>query len=96
MGKAKVGMKINDWSLNLEDPYYEEHPEEILPESIQAIEQTSPGCYVNIVTPGTYGDPREQFITQLKQSVDTLELAVKDIRFIDECGCGGYVTRVFR
>lgn len=96
MGKSMIGMKLNDWSLNLEDPYYEEHPEEILPESMKAIEQTSTGCYVNIVTPGLYGDPREQFIAQLQKQIASQQIAVKEVRFIDECGCGGFVTRVFR
>lgn len=94
MGKIK--MKLNNWSLNLEDPYYEQHEDEILTESIKAIEQTSAGCYVNIVTPGTFGDPQQTFIDELKHQVEKRGIDVQNIVYVDECGCGGFVTRVYR
>jgi hypothetical protein len=89
-------MKDRDWSLNLEDTFYENNPEEIIKESVEAIQQTSEGCYVNLVTPGKCGDPRDGFIAQLGDRLRIEGLAVKAIQFVDQCGCGGYVTRVFR
>jgi len=88
--------KEGDWSLNLEDPYYEEHTDEIVPESIDAVSRTKPGCYVNIVTPEKCGDPRESLIPQLSSRLKDEGISVKEIRYIDQCGCGGYVTRVYR
>lgn len=95
MKKEIAVMKASDWSLNLEDPYYETHLDAIFAESLDAIIQTKEGCYVNLVTPGVHGDPRDWLIPSLQAQVDDRNLAVRDIRYIDECGCGGHVTRVF-
>ncbi len=89
-------LKEKDWSLNLEDSYYEEHPEEILPQSLKAVCQTAPGSYVNVVTPGNCGDPRDWLIHQLAEGLRELGVQIREIRYIDQCGCGGYVLRVFR
>jgi len=89
-------IREKNWSLNLEDSYYEEHIDEIVPESVKAVVQTKPGCYVNIVTPEEYGDPRDSLIPQLSSQLMKKEIPVKEIRYIDQCGCGGYVTRVYR
>jgi len=51
MKKEIAVMKDVDWSVNLEDPYYEEHPDEMLAECIDAIQRTKEGRYVNL-TPG--------------------------------------------
>lgn len=88
--------KDGDWSLNLENDYYETHPDEVFIESVDAIRRTKAGHYVNLVTPGGLGDPREWLIPQLIALVKYADLEVKEIRYIDECGCGGHVTRVFR
>ncbi|REK59245.1 MAG: CGCGG family rSAM-modified RiPP protein [Thermobacillus sp.] len=89
-------LKDGDWSVNLEDACYEEHPEEVLAESMDAIRRTKAGHYVNLVTPGVLGDPREWLIPRLSAMVKDADLAVREIRYIDECGCGGHVTRVYR
>jgi len=96
MKKEIAALKDGDWSLNLEDAHYETHPEEVLAESVEAIRRTKAGRYVNLVTPGRLGDPREWLIPQLIALVKYADLAVREIRYIDECGCGGHVTRVFR
>lgn len=87
--------KEKDWSLNLEDPYYENHLDDLFDESVEAVKQTGKGCYVNIVTPGKHGDPRDWFISRLNGLLEKEAVPFKEIRYIDECGCGGYVTRVF-
>jgi hypothetical protein len=96
MYKEVMTMKEKDWSLNLEDPYYVDNPLAVLKESIEGVRQTREGCYVNLVTPGRCGDPNDSFIKQLEQQLQVEELSVKSIQYIDECGCGGYVTRVYR
>jgi putative CGCGG family rSAM target protein len=96
MYKEVATLKPKDWSLNLEDPHYEEHVDEIFTDSIAAIKQTAEGCYVNLVTPGKCGDPNEWLIAQLADQLKREGVPVKEIRYIDECGCGGFVTRVFR
>lgn len=89
-------MKDKDWSLNLEDAYYENNPDEMMAESVNAVRQTKNGCYVNLVTPGKSGDPRNGLISQLEDRLNKEGVDVKGIQYIDQCGCGGYVTRVFK
>jgi hypothetical protein len=96
MHKEITVMKVKDWSLNLEDPYYEERPDEMFTESMAAIKQTDIGFYINLVTPGKNGDPRSWLIPHLKQQLDLESVEWKEIRYVDECGCGGHVTRVYR
>jgi hypothetical protein len=96
MRKEIAVMKDKDWSLNLEDPYYEERPDEMFEESMAAIRQTKMGFYVNLVTPGKNGDPRDWLISRLKEQLDLEAADWKEIRYVDECGCGGHVTRVYR
>lgn len=89
-------LKEKDWSLDLEDPRYVDHPEEIFNESVMAARQTKAGCYVNLVTPGECGDPRDWFIGPLADRLQQEGIAVRDVQYVDECGCGGYVTRLYR
>ncbi len=96
MYKEMKVLREKDWSLNLEDSYYEEHPDEIMTESLDAVRETGPGCYVNIVTPEKCGDPREWLVAPLQARLEAIELPIRDIQYIDQCGCGGHVIRIFR
>lgn len=96
MSKNVNILRDKDWSLNLEDPYYEEHSDEMLLECVDAVHQTKPGCYVNIVTPEKCGDPRKWLVSQLSIQLKEKEISNRDIQYIDQCGCGGYVIRVYR
>jgi putative CGCGG family rSAM target protein len=96
MYKEVTIRKDHDWSLNLEDSYYEEHIDEILLESIKAVSQTMEGRYVNLVTPGMCGEPAQWLIPSLKEQLNMEGIVIKEIRYIDECGCGGHVTRVYK
>lgn len=96
MKKEMAVLKDGDWSLNLEDAHCESHPGEVLMESVEAIRRTKAGHCVNLVTPGALGDPREWLIPRLSAMVKDAGLAFREIRYIDECGCGGHVTRVYR
>lgn len=95
MGNEIAPLKEGDWSLNLEDPYYENRLEEVFTESLEAIQRTKAGHYVNLVTHGACGDPRDWLIPELPERLQQAGLSVREIRYIDECGCGGFVTRVF-
>jgi putative CGCGG family rSAM target protein len=87
-------MKKNDWSLNLEDPYYEENEAEALDEALKAIQQTAPGYYVNLVTPEKLGEPKDWLIPYLEKQITEQGLNIERMDYVDQCGCGGYVTRV--
>jgi putative CGCGG family rSAM target protein len=96
MYRELANLKMNDWSLNLEDPYYEEHPEEALKEALDAIQKTGPGYYVNLVTPDKLGEPNQWLIPEITQRLQGLDQQVERIDYVDQCGCGGYVTRVYK
>lgn len=77
----------NSWSVNLEKPEHAEDPEQIVREARQAIERTASGYHVNLVTHGDHGHPKTYLYVALDQ------LAV-DYEYVEQCGCGGHVTRV--
>lgn len=95
MFKPLPQMKSCDWSINLEDEPADGLAD-LLDQCVSAIRMTSSGYYVNLVTPGTAGHPEEWLIKSLSQMLQTLRIPVREIQYIDECGCGGYVTRVHR
>jgi hypothetical protein len=80
----------------LEDSYYEQNPDELLKEALEAVISTAHGYYVNLVTPGGIGNPELAFIPGLIGKLEEEDVPVKKVQYIDECGCGGYVTRVYR
>jgi putative CGCGG family rSAM target protein len=85
-------MTGKNWSISLENDEYENDIELIIKDAIVAIKETSKGFYVNLVTPAVFGNPNE-YLT------DVLVLHYgNDIetKFIDQCGCGGYVLRVWK
>lgn len=81
-----------DWSIDLEHGEYETNVELIIRDGVEAIEKTAVGHFVNLVTPNGFGDPIEYF-----SQVLILQFSDR-IRFklIDQCGCGGYVLRVWK
>ncbi|WP_438448686.1 CGCGG family putative rSAM-modified RiPP protein [Gorillibacterium sp. sgz5001074] len=96
MGRGWREIRTRDWSLNLEDEAYADNQEELLAASVEGIRGTDAGCYVNLVTPGGAGHPEEGFIPALERRLREDGIDVAEIRYIGECGCGGFVTRVFR
>jgi len=89
-------LEKGDWSVNLEDGYGPEDVEELVRESVLAISRTKLGHFVNVVTPGSCGDPADWLIPQLEIQLAEQNLAFDRMVYIDQCGCGGYVTRVYR
>jgi putative CGCGG family rSAM target protein len=77
----------NSWSADLETAAHAGDSERVVADAKRAIENTAPGYHVNLVTHGENGHPE----TYLFEPLDDLEV---DYEFVQQCGCGGYVTRV--
>jgi putative CGCGG family rSAM target protein len=80
----------NSWSVNLEGPEHAESRERLLREAIAAVEQTTSGHHVNLVTHGEHGHPREYLFEALEEAFERVEY-----EYVEQCGCGGHVTRVY-
>ena len=81
-----------NWSISLEHDEYENDIDLIIKDAINAVEETSPGCYVNIVTPACFGEPT----AYLTPSLSAYFGKRIEMKFIDQCGCGGFVLRVWK
>lgn len=81
-----------DWSIDLEHGEYEHNITLVIEDAIQAVADTEKGYYVNLVTPNRFGNP-EKFLSQEITSHYGKQIKMK---FIDQCGCGGYVLRVWK
>ncbi|MCF6093053.1 CGCGG family rSAM-modified RiPP protein [Microaerobacter geothermalis] len=82
------------WSVPLESSEYDDNIGLVIHDSIKAIEATAikREVYVNLVTPACHGEPGQYLIPALEEYFhDSIEY-----RFISQCGCGGYVLRVWR
>ena len=81
----------NSWSANLEKPQYEDDLSLLKRHGIEAVEHTTSGHHVNLVTHKAHGHP-EKFL------YDTLDERFEDENvqweYIEQCGCGGHVVRV--
>lgn len=88
-GEIQLG---KNWSMDLEHNEYENNIELIIEDGIKAVDETEPGCYVNLVTSGRFGNPTDYFFSVL---TDVFGDSIQ-IKFIDQCGCGGYVLRVWK
>lgn len=77
----------NSWSANLEQPQHADDPALVLTQAVEAIEHTTPGNHVNLVTHSDLGHPE----TYLYEPLEA-RLAV-DLEYVEQCGCGGHVVR---
>jgi len=83
---------MGNWSINLELEEYITDRDLILKDSMQAILDTQPGFFVNLAVAENHGNPDDYLVPALQQHFgDRIS-----IRYIDQCGCGGYVYRVTR
>jgi putative CGCGG family rSAM target protein len=80
----------NSWSANLEQPAHADDRALVLEQARVAVEHTASGNHVNLVTHGNHGHP-ETFLFEML--TDTFGESV-DYEYVDQCGCGGHVTRV--
>jgi putative CGCGG family rSAM target protein len=79
----------NSWSANLEGPEHAAARERVLAEAVEAVERTAAGYHVNLVTHADHGHPEDYLWAHLRAEFG----ADLDLAFVDQCGCGGYVTR---
>ncbi len=75
--------------MDLEDAEYIRDKNMLLQDAKAAVEITSSGKHVNLVTPASHGEP-VQLIQQLKEEYGDRIRA----EYVDQCGCRGYVTKV--
>jgi putative CGCGG family rSAM target protein len=78
------------WSANLEQPSHADDEALVRSQAVTAIERTVPGNHVNLVTHATHGHPQ----TYLFPHLDGVYGADIRLEYVDQCGCGGHVTRV--
>lgn len=83
---------MKNWSANLETQEYIDNRDLIITDAIQAIEETAPGFYVNIAVAEQHGNPDLYLIPVLEDKFGSRV----SIKFVDQCGCGGYVYKIAR
>lgn len=81
----------NSWSVNLETPAHAEDRNRIIDEAATAVRRTAAGYHVNLVTHGAHGHP-SQYLWPI--FTDRFDGGAIDWEYVDQCGCGGHVTRV--
>ena len=77
----------NSWSANLELEQHANDRDRVVSDARRAIERTAGGYHVNLVTHGECGHPESYLF-------EALEERGVEYEFVQQCGCGGYVTRV--
>jgi putative CGCGG family rSAM target protein len=77
------------WSANLEGPEHAASRELVVEEAVEAVKQTTAGNHVNLVTHGDHGHPETYLYDRLREAFEDAT-----VEYVDQCGCGGYVTRV--
>lgn len=83
-------VRDNSWSVNLERPIHADDRERVVREAIEAIQLTATGNHVNLVTHRAHGHPAAYLYPELDAEFE----GDVDRRYVDQCGCGGHVTRV--
>ncbi len=91
-----IGLEMRDgsvpnWSINLETEEYVANRDLIIQDAVEAILETEIGCFVNIAAAENHGNPDDYLVPALQLRFGN---AIQ-IQFVDQCGCGGYVYRVF-
>jgi len=81
----------NSWSANLEKPEHGRDRSLVIEGAIDAIRHTGPGNHVNLVTHGDHGHPSEYLYAELQDAPVDVPL---EWEYVEQCGCGGHVTRV--
>ncbi|MEF8786154.1 MAG: CGCGG family rSAM-modified RiPP protein [Haloarculaceae archaeon] len=79
----------NSWSANLEKPQHADDRSLVVDQALDAIEHTTSDNHVNLVTHGDHGHPSEYLYDALENAIDGV-----NYEYIEQCGCGGHVTRV--
>ncbi|WP_424002902.1 CGCGG family rSAM-modified RiPP protein [Haloarcula salina] len=80
----------NSWSANLETPEHAEDRALVVAQAVDAVEKTTAGNHVNLVSHAAHGHPE----TYLFDALDDRFGEAVSADYVDQCGCGGHVTRV--
>ena len=78
----------NSWSANLERPKYADDADLAVRDALVAIDHTTAGNHVNLVTHGALGHPEAFLYDAIEREYGL------DPEYVEQCGCGGHVTRV--
>ena len=79
----------NSWSANLEKAQHADDRDLVVGQAIDAVQHTADGNHVNLVTHGDHGHPEEYLYDELAAAFgDDV-----DWEYVEQCGCGGHVTR---
>jgi putative CGCGG family rSAM target protein len=82
----------NSWSANLETPAHAADPDAVVEQAIDAVEMTTVGNHVNLVSHADHGHPETYLFDALADAFgETIST-----EYVQQCGCGGHVTRVHR
>lgn len=78
------------WSANLEKPQYADDRSLLERHAIEAVEHTTAGHHVNLVTHAAQGHPETYLYEALEE-----RFGDGDVRweYVEQCGCGGHVVR---
>jgi len=89
--REPVTMRTHDrpWAADLETQVHATDRELVVVEALEAIEQTRPGQFVDLVTHEQHGHPSTYLYDRLVALSVNCELSDQG-----RCPCGGYVTRV--
>ncbi|QCC52689.1 CGCGG family putative rSAM-modified RiPP protein [Halapricum salinum] len=78
----------NSWSANLEQPEHADDPDLVVAQAVEAIEHTTAGNHVNLVTHGDLGHPETFLYDAIERRSEGVTL-----EYVEQCGCGGHVVR---
>ncbi|APW99824.1 hypothetical protein CHINAEXTREME_19520 [Halobiforma lacisalsi AJ5] len=101
-GAEPVTRRVHEcsWSANLEKPVHADDRDLVVEQAKDAVEATADGYHVNLVTHGDHGHPESYLWPELEAAfpvvdgdVDGAEPRIR-LEYVDQCGCGGHVTRV--
>lgn len=89
--REPVTRSVHDrpWTADLETAAHAESRELVVAEALDAVEQTTAGTRVDIVTHERHGHPSEYLYREIESEAGT-----RTVRDGGRCGCGGYVTRI--
>ena len=77
------------WSANLERDFHAEDMSLVVEQALEAVSHTTSGYHVNLVTHGVHGHPETYLFDALRERDGELR-----IEYVEQCGCGGHVSRV--
>jgi len=88
---VEEGTHTTSWSVNLEKPRYADDRSLVVDDALAAIEATAADRHVNLVSHGDCGHPEVYLFPALEDAYgDDVEW-----EYVEQCGCGGHVTRVY-